>query len=345
MKFKFLVFFLVSTLLLNIVQVEALRPREKKFRTPEDAQIYFDSHYNCGFKYYQKGQWNKAAQEFEPIVFFFPKKEETANVYYLLGVSYYEMQEYDLANNAFSEYLKTSKHPEFFEETIEYKYCIADHFKAGAKRRPFSHKYCPKWLSAKTTAVSVYDEIIMAVPNHERTAFALYAKGCLLQSLDDYYGSIDAFQTLARRFPKHELAPEAYLRISQAYCMQSNFEFQNPDILALAELNVRRFETEFPRDEHLEEARGYVARIKEIYAKGLCDLGRFYERTGHPTASAIYYRSAIEEFPDTEMAEFCMSRLKANGLDNPEACEPESIPAVPPVATPETTVPYEDDED
>lgn len=343
MKFKILGFLLLFATV--FVNVEALRPREKKFRTPEEAQAYFEARHTCGSNYYDNSQWSSAAQEFEKIVFFFPKKDETANVYYKLGVSYFEMKEYDMANNAFSEYLKTSRHPEFFEETIEYKYSIAEQFKLGAKRRPFSHKYWPKVLTSKNAAVAVYDEIIMAVPNHEKTAFALYDKGCLLQSMEDHYGSIEAFQTLVRRFPKHELGPDAYLRIAQNYCMQSNYEFQNPDILALAELNVRRFEIDFPKEERLEEARGYVVRIKEIYAKGLCDLGQFYERTGHPVAAAIYYRSAIKEFPDTQVAEFCWCRLKALGLDDPDAIQPEVLPAIPPVVTPDNMTTYDDSED
>ena len=49
--------------------------------------------------------------------------------------------------------------------------------------------------------------------------------------------------------------------------------------------------------------------IKELYAKGLCDLGLFYDRTKHPEAAIIYYQSSIEEFPDTHVAEYCKSRI------------------------------------
>lgn len=323
MKLKpILLSFLLSSTLLSFFPLQAVRPKAQMFKSPEAAQNYLFCHYNCGLKFFDFQDWPKAAKEFEKVIFFCPDSESAANAYYLLGISYFQMGEYDFANQAFSNYLSTSEHPQFFEETIFYKLQIAEAFKCGAKKRLF--RYCPKILSTKSTALNVYDEIVIAVPNHPLAAKALYSKGCLLQSMQDYSGSIDSFQTLLRRFPKYEFAPDVYLRIAETYYMQSHEESQNPDLLALADLNIRRFEMEYPRDERLSEARQYALRMKEIYAQSLCDLGKFYERTSHPPAAALYYRSAIEQFPATQTAQFCWSRLKVLGFDYCETC-PEAI--------------------
>ena len=119
----------------------------------------------------------------------------------------------------------------------------------------------------------------------------------------------DSFQLLIRRFPKHELAPECYLYISKIYLEQSWYEYQNPDILAFAEINYRRFEKDFPREERLCEIQADLVAIKEIYAAGLYETGNFYERVRRPRAAVIYYHDAIHQFPDTCVAELCRERL------------------------------------
>lgn len=301
-------FFLSLLILANVTEAQA--SISKPFSSSQEATDYFNYHSYLAKKYYNKKKWREASAEFEKIIYFFPDTSVGKEAYYYLGVCFFEMKEYDLANMEFSNYLSSSDQPEMFEDTIVYKYWIAEYLKSGHKGRLFKFRYCPKIACGKELALTIYDEIVLTVPNHELAAASLYSKGCLLYSMGEYRDSVEAFQILIRRFPKHELTPASYLYINQAYCSLSKIEFQNPDILALAELNARKFKEEFPRDERVEVADGFVLRIKEMYAKGLCDLGLFYERIGQPNAAAIYFESSIEEFPTTKVASFCRKRLK-----------------------------------
>ncbi len=296
----------------------AYASKAKPFVCQDEADRYLIQHYNSGCHHYNHKEWRQASNEFEKVIHFFPSSEEAAEAYYYLGVCFFEMKEYDFSNQAFSNYITASTQPSFFEDAVYYKFCIAEHFKRGKKRRPLTYRYFPKWLPGQTLALTIYDEVVVALPNHDLTVCALYSKAELLQKMENYREAIDTYQTLIRRFPKHEMTPTCYLKIAQSYCQQSVYEFQNPDILALAELNARKFKEEFPRDDKVEEAEGYVSRIKEMYAKGLCDVGLFYERMCQPGAAAIYYQSSIEEFPETRVADFCRARLKCLGCDNPE---------------------------
>lgn len=279
------------------------------FPSEEDAQCYLVSHYNLGSEYYNKEQWKKASDHFERVIYFFPESEEAADATYFLGVCYYSMKEYDFANEAFSTYLKGSKHPPYFEDALYYKYTIAEFFRCGKKRRPGQFRYLPKWCSGQEMALTIYDEIVAAFPCHELTVLALNSKAELLQSMRLYRESIDTYQFLIRRFPKDEVTPECYLNITKVYWTQSKIEFQNPDILGLAELNIEKFKSDFPRDERIQEAEMILAGIRDNFARGFCRLGGFYERTKNPEAAIIYYKSAIEQYPETPAAEFSRGRL------------------------------------
>lgn len=306
--------------MLNIFSLSLYASKSKPFNSQLDADNYLTEHYNLGCEYYNRESWSRASTQFEKVIYFFPCSDTAAEASYYLAVCYFEMKEYDFANEEFSNYLKASQQPAFFEDAVRYKFCIAEHFKLGKKRRPFRMRYLPKWISAQDSALAIYDEVVAALPNNELTIQALQSKADLLNQMGEYRDCIETYQLIIRRFPRNEIVPTCYLNIADAYYQQSLFEFQNPDILALAELNVRKFRDEFPREDKVEIAEQSVCKIKEVYAKGLCDLGLFYERMNKPEAAAIYFQSSIEEFPETRVSKFCRSRLKCLGFasDNGE---------------------------
>lgn len=178
----------------------------------------------------------------------------------------------------------------------------------------------------RTLALKIYDEVIAALPSNDLAARALYAKGCLHWQIKEYRRAIEDFQLVIRRFPKHELAPESYVAISSIFVDQSQTEFQNPDILSFAEINLRRFKQEFPREQRIVDVEQDLASIKEFYAQGLYDTGRFYERIHKPCASIIYYKNAIKQFPDTNVAKCARERLNILMPCSTECCEEAPSP-------------------
>lgn len=317
----FLIFTVALSLFLGESSLHAFKPKAKYFRSQTDADIYLKERYNLGCRLYNQKKWSSASKELEKVIFYFPATDKAAEAAFFLAICYYEMGEFDFANEEFSNYIKTSQHPIYFEEAVNFKFCIAEHFKVGKKRRPFRMRYMPKWISGQDSALEIYDEVVTAMPNHDLTIKALFSKADLLKKMGEFRDSIETYQLIIRRFPRDEIVPACYLAIADAYVKQSRIEFQNPDIIALAELNVRKFKNDFPRDERESIILESVAQIKELYASGLCDLGLFYERKKKPDAAAIYYQSAIEEFPDTTVSQFCRSRLICLGYLEEEAVE------------------------
>ncbi len=268
-----------------------------------------EKHFEAGALAIKNDEWEEAAYQFKMVTENFPTTPYGHEGYYYLAISYYYLAEYDLANNLFSEYLQCQTSPRFFQETIQYKLAIADRLAHGAKRRLFGTKKLPKWACGKELALEIYDEVIAAVPCHEIASQALIAKGYLLWTMGDHKAAVESFQLVIKRFAKSEFAPESFLLISKVYVDQAYRECQNPDILAFAEINLGRFEKQFPREERLLVARDDLRAIKEIYANGLYQMGLFYERTCQKHAAIIYYYNAIHQFPDTAIAEMSRCRL------------------------------------
>lgn len=277
------------------------------------ASLTVEEHYALANEAYQAENWSEAAKQYRIVAYNFPDTPEGEESKFFVGVAYFYDEDYDAANEEFSRYLRCHSHPKYFEQAIEYKFLVAEAFKCGARRRPFGYRKLPCILPGTETAIETYDQVIATVPCHDLAAQALFSKANLHWSCREYREAIECFQILIKRFPKHELTPDCYLSINRVYLEQSQREFQNPDILQFAQLNLRKFKQEFPGEERLCDAEADVLAIKEVYAKGLFDTGQFYERKNQPTASIIYYKKAIRQFPETSISQLCKERLVALG--------------------------------
>jgi len=303
--------FLLLSLFAMIGQAEAAFVYHDGELTRKEDTPYLSAadHFELGMNAFHHGDMNLAVKHLHIVSHNFSDTSYGQDAYFYLGIAYYRICEFDLANCAFNGYLSCQSNPRFFQEAVEYKFAIAEQFRRGAKRHFRGSRFFPKWASGKSLAIDIYDEIVSSMPGDEMTIKALYSKACLLWHMGEFRDSVDAFQTIIRRFPKNELAPESYVRIMKVYIDQAKREKQNPDLLTFAQMNLNRFEADFPRDSSLEVARRDYLHLKEMYAQALYDIAIFYERVNEPRAAVIYYQKAYIDFPETVVAQKSRCRL------------------------------------
>ncbi len=252
----------------------------------------------------------------EAIARYYPDSPFAHEAAYQCGETYFKMGEYELANVAFSKYLNQPGNIKHFEEVIHYKFTMAEMFRNGLKMRLFESHKLPRWAPSEEGAIALYDEVITTVPHEEIAAQSLWGKGKLQVVLEDFKDSIDTFQTLIRRFPKHDLAVQAYLEINQTYLQQCKTEHLDLDLLDLAEMNFRKFQLAFPREPRLEAAEKALTDMQQLYANNLLETGRYYEKVKKIPACIIYYNKVVSKYPDTEAAKQAqekLERLQPNG--------------------------------
>lgn len=275
------------------------------------ATLPVEEHYNLGITALNKSDWEEAIHQFRIVTINFPLSSWGKEGFYFLGVCYYQDKDMDLANQNLSTYLKENAHPKYFEESFRYKLAIADSFKSGAKRHLFGIEKLPAWMPDKDLALTIYDEIISALPNNPLAAKALISKADLLRKREQFREAIESYQTVIRKFPKTELAAKSYSLIARTYLLQAQVDVHNPDIMPLAQINLKKYAQDFPRDSKIQQAEENLHEMKEIFATALYETGQFYERKKQPKASVLYYHTVVVQFPDTKVADFCKERLDA----------------------------------
>jgi TolA-binding protein len=276
------------------------------------AELPIQDHFNKGIECLKNKDYHEAVHQFRVVTVSFPDAELAIDAHYYLGVSYYHAGDMDMANQSLSDYLKTKNNLKHFEQTFRYKLAIGDAFKNGAKKHMFGSKKMPQWFSAKDDAIKVYDEIITSLPNHELSAKALYAKAELLEDEANFKGAREALLSLIKKFPKTDLAASSYVKIAESLLEQAKAEFQNPDLLSLAELNVKKLKASFPKaEEQIQKTETLFSEMQEIYAEGLYETGSLYERKKEPKAALLYYTTCVSQFPNTKVAELIRPRIQA----------------------------------
>jgi outer membrane protein assembly factor BamD (BamD/ComL family) len=324
MKSLFITIFLLLFVPLNA----GYTLKEGRFINEDNlATTSVQEHHSAALEAFHSKNWQELIRQATIIIDNFPNTPFSQESRFFLAKGYLEVGELGLANENYTSYLKKQDSPKHFQEAMEGKLFIADQFRGGKKKRMFGMKVLPKWAPGKEEAQKIYEEIATAMPNHEFAARALMGKSLLLFEESDYKSAVEHLQTLIRRFPRNDLAGQAFAEINRFYLQQVRDEFPDPGILELAEINLRKFQMEFPSDARHENAQGYLDEMKEIYAYALYDTAQFFERTKKPHAALIYYRRILRDFPSTPTAKKSANRMAAlNPTPKVEALPAEAIP-------------------
>lgn len=303
-------FFLFFSLLISSTAYSAYTVQEGKLVKTETVPTQsVQEHYSAALEAHEKQNWPELLRQTAVVLKNFPKTPFAQESLFYSAVAYFQTQELETADRQLSSYLKSSQTPKFFEEAISLKYSIAESFQKGAKKHLLGLKFMPRWVPATEEAFQIYEEVIAALPHHEVAAKALFKKGALYFKTHEYKSSVEAFQTLIRRFPKHELSPESYVSIGEVYLTQSQEEYPDPDLLDLASINLRKFRADFPSDHRTQTAASLFLDMQEVYAQNLFETGKFFEKTKKEKAAKIYYNKIVLSFPETKTAALCEKKL------------------------------------
>ncbi len=298
----------VTFLMMNSLQAAYTIRDGKLINMHEIATLSVQEHYSLAKQALEQENWQELIRQSNVIIKNFSGTDFAWDCYFYLGKAYFYLRALDYANANFSIYLKQAT-PKFFEQAIEYKFYIAQSFENGEKKSILGVAGMPKWMPAYQEAIEIYEEVIMALPQHDLAVQSMLGKGLLLFKEGDFKESIETFQTLIRRFPKHPLACDSYIAITNVYLKQSKEEYPDPDYLDLAEINIRKFKLDFPSHPKLEAVEAMLGEMKELFASELYKTAQFYERTKKPKAAVIYYSKITSKYPGTKISLKSQKRL------------------------------------
>lgn len=294
-------------------KVEAKSPLQarREFQAlQEERKLKPQDYYNLIRSAFEAQNFSETITNCDYLLRDYPRSIFNAEATFLQARSFYQTGDFDLANQALTHYLNDYTNLTHFEDAIRFKFEIAKKFASGERKHLFGGRNSPRWLSAKEDAVKIFDEVITTLPRNDLAAHSLFYKGSVLSGMKSFKESIESYQMLSRRFPKHPLASEAYLEVGKVYLAQCEEEFPDPNLIALAEINMRRFQSDFPGESRISTLQMHLEKMKERFAKELYENGRYYEKKKKYRSAFLYYFNILKKFPSTSFAPLCEKHIQ-----------------------------------
>jgi outer membrane protein assembly factor BamD len=186
------------------------------------------SEYERAMSLFDKKQYQKAAEAFERILFYYPSSEYVDDAQYWLSRAYLEMKDYDQAVIEFNYLIRNFPNSALVEQAHFYR----------AKANLLGAPSYEKDLSDLKRAIQLFDEFLTRYPNSEHTDEArkeiltarnLLAKkelqnGKLYEKLKEPEAALLYYEYIRNNYPETECAGEATYRKARILEKQGQFE-------------------------------------------------------------------------------------------------------------------------
>lgn len=139
-------------------------------------------------------------------------------------------------------------------------------------------------------------------PGTEKTDDALFYLGESYFKTKDYTLAAGQYDRLIRDFPQSSLHPNALYQLARCDDLQSRPASLDQTETTRAISRYKDFLELYPENPHAADARGRVDALNDRLAEKRWRNGRLYYRLKHTEAAGFYFRSVIQDYPQSRWA-------------------------------------------
>ena len=239
----------------------------------------------------------------------FPDSALNAEAMYYTGQSLEALGKLYKAFEKYEKLLQEFGDTEYFHKALEAQFGIAREYLNGRKRRVLG--------ILKIPADDVGVKILERIP--ERRPSSLLAERSLML-LGDYYlakkkydEAVYAYDQLIVSYSSSAFIREARLQAAKAYLGKFNGAGFDPAPLVEAKERLLEYQALYGANAQSSEVEPMLAKIEELQASRVYEIGRFYQRTGKKDSARVTFERVIRGWPNTEWAAKAQNKLKKLG--------------------------------
>jgi outer membrane protein assembly factor BamD len=272
----------------------------------------------------EKGNLSTALSAYESVAKKYPRSELAGEARFRAGQLRLDRQQYYKAFNQFQDIVTLHPGNPHFNQIIGQQYSIAAALVDGAHNRMFGLVRAP--FSNRAQGIEYAEKILLNAPHSDYAPLALMKIAQGQQRGGNPEDAKDALDRLISSYPQSVLAPDAYLRLAQAYADDVQGPSYDQGATKQAITYYEDFTLQFPQDPNVPSAAKGLADMKTILAKGKIEIGDFYyHKRANFIAARVLYNEAITVYPESPVASLARQRLTE--VDAAEAKAKASPPA------------------
>jgi outer membrane protein assembly factor BamD len=257
----------------------------------------------------EKGDTGGAASIYESVAKKYPHSIYAGEALFRAGNLRLGRRQYVPAFEHYEAAIKEHPDSPHFNEMIGQEYTISSALIDGA--RGYWWGVIPGFTNRRQ-GVDFGESILKTAPSSDYAPLVLMNVARGHQKLGDKDDAKDALDRLISNYPQSLLAPDAYLRLAQAYAADVQGPEYDQGATNQAITYFEDFTLQFPKDPNVPAAAKGIADLKAVLAKGKIQIGDFYfYKRDNFVAARVFYNEAITIFPDSAEAAIARQRLAA----------------------------------
>jgi outer membrane assembly lipoprotein YfiO len=255
-----------------------------------------------------EGDTEKAIQEYEKILRYFPDSSYCELAQYSIGRALEAQEDYKEAVEAYQEVIDNYPNSRLFDNVLKKQRGIADHyFNEGVKRE---EKFVLLRGSNFDKAIETYRKVINNQPFSELSAEAQYRIGLCYMKLELYEEASAEFQKVIDFHPSSEWAAEAAYGTAECKYNQVLPSEYDKSAVDDALAKFRFFLRMYPDSSRAEEARAKLDELEERAAEHEFNIAMYYHRYMKYDSARMYFDSITRDYPETQWAEKARETLE-----------------------------------
>lgn len=228
---------------------------------------------------------------------------------YLLGEAHFALGSYWKAAQQF-ETVSENTAGDLFFRAVERTMDVARAFLSGEKRIVWG--FLP--LPAQDEGIQLLDRCWQRVPGTRLGELALRIKADYFFEKGDMVSAQAEYALLAREYPNGRYVRLAMIRSAEAAeAMFNGLPYDDRPLLEATE-RYQQVAQAFPEFAEREDVAARLAGIRRARAAKDLSIAEWYERTNRVGAAVYYYRTIVQDWPDTPASDAAAERLASLGF-------------------------------
>lgn len=230
-----------------------------------------EAKYEAAIDYYEKGDYYRALQLFDPLITVYRGTKKAENLYYYYANCYYKQQDYILASYYFKRFVKNFPNSDRAEECVYLSaYCTyldspkynldqTNTYEAIKELQLFINMYPDSKL------IDDCNELMDKLRNKLETKAFEIAK--LYYKMGDYKASIFSFENIIKDFPDTQYKEEILFYIVRSYYKYAinSIKSKKKERYSFTVESYKNFLTIFPESDFMREASNiYENALEEL---------------------------------------------------------------------------------
>jgi outer membrane protein assembly factor BamD (BamD/ComL family) len=270
---------------------------------------------------FKEKKYDAAAEKFWTASWRWPDSPMEEDSLFLLGECYFFADRYGKADDTYSSLLKKYDNTRYLDTVMAREFAIGRYWEEMDLKYhhwPTTPNLTDKtrpWFDTFGNAIAAYDRIRLHDPTGPLADRAIMATANAYFRINHWEEAAYHYDILRRDYPKSQFQKDAHVLGLQARWRVYQGAMYDETPLKQANEIASQTLTQFPGKLGEEEARVAEtrARILEQQAEREWEMARFYEHKGAYGSAKFYYRTLVDKYPRTQMAEKARARLTELG--------------------------------